>query len=240
MFYVEPTAWENVRLSVRWHPQRLPKPSLPRNMIKPFGFTLKQQNPSSISVDPAHSRIKLNNNGKPVRQRLSKELKGSKSSLRAIKTYQASEHCVWPQSPSTIFHLVSPSNGSFSHLQLQQRNNHTFWRKEGTSMGSAFLCGMILCNPPPFHSIRKIFGLFWAHEPLQSPIATQMVNRNSHQTNRRNHAFGNAQPKGRVSLWRYCVDESYPKIFYNTLLLTVLFVRLFRSALNILEDLGPL
>lgn len=104
-------------MSVRWHPPRLPRLNLPKNMIKLFGFTSKQLNPSSTLVG-LHSRKQLNRNGKPVHQRPSKGQKGSRSSLRhlvAVRAYCALQvsnyhHCVWPQSPSTISHLVSSRN----------------------------------------------------------------------------------------------------------------------------------
>ena len=81
------------------------------------------------------------------------------------------------------------------------------------------------------------FNLLYTHK--DTPVI-QMVNPNFHQTNKKILASGNAQIKRRVNLWTYCADESCPRKFYNTLLLTVLFVPQSQSALNVLEDLGPL
>ena len=108
-------------------------------------------------------------------------------------------------------------------------------------MGSAFLCGTILFKPRPFHPISELLGLFSIPcTPHKRTPVTQMVNPNFHQTNKKTHASGNAPIKGRLNLWTYWADESCPRISYNTLLLTVPFVPRFQSALNILEDLGPL
>ena len=76
--------------------------------------------------------------------------------------------------------------------------------------------------------------------PHKDTPVTQMVNPNFHQTNKKIYASGNDPIKGRANLWTYCADESCQRIFYNTLLPTVLFVPQFQSALSILEDLGPM
>ena len=244
--YVVP--WTNLGIngarSVRWPPRRLPRPSLPRNMIKRFGFTSKQQNPFFISADPVHNQIKLNSSGKAVQQRLSTELKESRNSLRNLVTvHQASSHhhCVWPQSPSTISHLVSTLKCLyFRVLSFSRGTVVRFEERRQCQWVQLSYVGWFYSNLVYFTLYVSFLVDFKRFHLHHGTSVTQIVNQNSHQTKKRIPASGNDQIKGWISLWTYWTNESRQKILYNTSLPIVLFVHQFLFALNIPEDLDPL
>ena len=126
--------WIELLLAVRWHPPRLPGLSLPRNMIKLFGFTSKQRNLSSISAGlVVHIQIKLNSNGKQMHQKLSRELRGSRCSWRNLLPVQTHSHhrCVWRQLPSTIFRHVRPWNNFVSLSSILVVEEQLYVLKKG-------------------------------------------------------------------------------------------------------------